>query len=96
MATQTEEGGRLGLRWLAGFAGEGRTEPAGGGERRAWSLPGVHGEELEGQGSLQEGRRGGHARHADELPAWPRVEDDPAPGGLGRLLARLGQVGGPR
>ena len=39
-------------------------------------------------------RRGWHARHADELPAWPRVEDDPAPGGLGRLLARLGQVSG--
>ena len=36
----------------------------------------------------------GHARHGDELPAWPRVEDDPAPGGLGRLLARLGQVSG--
>ena len=34
----------------------------------------------------------GHARHGDELPAWPQVEDDPAPGGLGRLLARLGQV----
>ena len=32
---------------------------------------------------------------ATELPAcWRWEEDDPAPGGLGRLLARLGQVSG--
>ena len=48
-------------------------------------------EEKEARGSRTwPGRR--HARHGGELPAWPRVEDDPAPGGLGLLLARLGEV----